>query len=126
MNKLTFVVSALRHLAEGGVPSDFSHISEYFDDSEGVCDFIEVLTNFDYFIDAAIGHARDEWPEYNGWAAYPINCPAEDLERLSWVMDTPDEPRQAFGQIAKWVGEYGEARRDYCGFIATYLEENYS
>jgi hypothetical protein len=52
------------------------------------------------------------WPLYSGMKSFPVPC-------KGWA------PTRAFLHVPKWEGEYGDNRRNLCGWFADYLEFNY-
>ena len=63
---------------------------------------------------ALVAEAAKTWPEWSGDPLYPVAHP--NL--------LPETAYTALGEVPKWAGEYGAARRRLCQHVANWIREN--
>lgn len=95
-HELRVNIKWLRDMQNGGTP-------EY--PTFGVC------TNLPYR--SRLDNHFKTWPEFSGNLDYPVPAPSGRYPYIEY-----------FESTYKWVGEYGDARRRLCGFIADRLEDS--
>ena len=67
-----------------------------------------------------LSKVSSRWSEFSGNDVYPV--PAPKSFRKVCCKNSPD--KEAFGQLDRWDGEYGDSRRDLLQFAIDYTKES--
>lgn len=140
-SKKEFMVLMLRDLAAGGSPNDYG--VEWYD---GLCSIMDYMIDAGYETDGVSYNDQ----KYFSWLwemigedydfsidrTFPVPEPEFTESQSGMFKRWSDErerfhrsyrvaPAFAFNRIeGHWEGEYGDNRRDYCEFVADWIEEN--